>query len=337
MASKRTIRPEQLPGNLSDPHDLSFHLLRYLEWMRVSHYSLATVGSRELALEQFVGWCAERSLYRSAEITRPILERFRKWLYYYRKTNGAPLHISTQYQRLVALRAFFKWLSKESLILYNPASELQLPRRDKQLPRDNLTEKEAEQVIDAVDLERPLGLRDRAMIEIFYSTGVRARELAQLTVYDVHFERGTVLIRQGKGRKDRVVPIGQRALDWISRYLEDLRPRLVKDLAQDVLFLGTTGEPVHPGRLSAIVRRYVKAALCRPGACHLFRHTMATLMLEGGADVRYIQAILGHAELSTTQIYTQVSIDKLKRVARKTHPAHATRQTKTAPTKDHAK
>jgi integrase/recombinase XerD len=123
------------------------------------------------------------------------------------------------------------------------------------------------------------------------------------------------MVRQGKGKKDRMVPIGERAIAWLERYLRDARPRLVVPPDDGTLFLGATGEELSPNRLSQLVRGYVDAAdLGKRGSCHLFRHTVATLMLENGADIRYIQEMLGHAELSTTQIYTQVSIRKLKQV-----------------------
>ncbi len=132
------------------------------------------------------------------------------------------------------------------------------------------------------------------------------------------------MIRQGKGKKDRMIPIGARALNWVDRYQHQVRPDLVvgREIAHlATLFLTHTGEPFTPNRLTQLVRRYVQAAeLGKSGSCHLFRHTMATLMLENGADIRYIQAMLGHAELSTTQIYTQVSIRKLKQIHTATHP-----------------
>jgi len=129
------------------------------------------------------------------------------------------------------------------------------------------------------------------------------------------------MIRQGKGKKDRMVPIGARAIAWTEKYLGDVRPQLVVEPDQGVLFLTATGEAFTPNRLTQMVREYVAAAaIGKTGACHLFRHMMATLMLEGGADIRFIQQMLGHAELSTTQIYTQVSIRKLKEIHTATHP-----------------
>ena len=220
------------------------------------------------------------------------------------------------------IRAFFKWLARQNHLLYNPASELELPRLEHRLPKHVLTTTEVEQVLAQPDITEPMGLRDRAILETFYSTGMRRSELMGLSVFDLDRERGTVMIRLGKGKKDRMIPIGERALRWIDRYQARVRPDLVIGRGNATLFLTQAGEAFTPDRLTQLVRGYVEAANTgKSGSCHLLRHTMATLMLENGADIRYIQAMLGHAELSTTQIYTQVSIRKLKEIHSATHPA----------------
>jgi integrase/recombinase XerD len=181
---------------------------------------------------------------------------------------------------------------------------------------------EAEAVLAQPDLSTPVGVRDRAMLETFYGTGIRRAELARLNWRDLDIDRKTLMVRQGKGRKDRMVPIGPRAIAWIERYLVDVRPRFASEPDDGILFLTVDGTPFSLDRLTQLVRDYVKASgVDKEGACHLFRHTLATLMLEGGADIRYIQAMLGHAELSTTQIYTQVSIRALQAVHAATFPA----------------
>ena len=172
------------------------------------------------------------------------------------------------------------------------------------------------------NLEERLGIRDRALLEFLYSTGIRRMELLHLKLYDVDQKHGLVTIREGKGRRDRVVPVGERALAWLDRYLTKLRPSLVLKPDDGVVFLTSLGAPFTPNHLSWLARRYVRAAeIGKSGACHIFRHTMATLMLEGGADIRYIQAMLGHVRLDTTQIYTHVSIRMLKQIHSATHPA----------------
>jgi integrase/recombinase XerD len=200
------------------------------------------------------------------------------------------------------------------------------------LPKHVLNVSEVETILSRCNLADPLGVRDRAMLETFYSTGMRRSELANLKVMDLDYERGTVMVRQGKGRKDRMIPIGDRALAWIKRYLDEVRPSLVREPDDGTLFLTNLFEPFTPNRLTQLVRDYIDAAeLGKRGSCHLLRHACATLMLENGADIRFIQQLLGHAELSTTQIYTQVSIQKLKQVHAATHPARLDRQAQPAP------
>ena len=191
-----------------------------------------------------------------------------------------------------------------------------------QVAKAILSASEADKVIDQPNVNDACGLRDRAMLELLYSCGIRRRELAELKLYSFDRDRKTLMITQGKGKKDRVVPVGQRALDWIERYLEEGRPKLVVDPNEQTLFLSTLGQQLEPDSLTEYVRRYVESAeIGKKGSCHMFRHTMATLMLENGADIRYIQAMLGHADLRTTQIYTQVSIRKLQQIHKLTHPA----------------
>jgi integrase/recombinase XerD len=172
------------------------------------------------------------------------------------------------------------------------------------------------------NVREPVGIRDRSILELLYSTGMRRTELLGLRLFDLDRNLGVVTICQGKGKRDRVVPFGNRALLWLDRYLAEVRPAFVTEPDHQVIFLTSTGKPITPNHLSWLTRRYVHAAnLGKNGACHIFRHTMATLMLESGADTRYIQAMLGHARLDTTQIYTHVSIRMLKQVHSSTHPA----------------
>ena len=168
------------------------------------------------------------------------------------------------------------------------------------------------------------GLRDRTMLETLYSTALRRMELPGLALYDVDLTRRLVMVREGKGKRDRVVPIGARAAAWVDKYLQEARQRLL--VAEvEALFLTDYCAPVTPEYVAERVRRYMHfAGIHKPGACHLFRHACATHMLENGADTRFIQALLEHADLNTTQIYTRVSIDKLREIHDATHPAKQT-------------
>jgi integrase/recombinase XerD len=310
----------------SDANPLHSYRRAFLDWALAAGYSPATAETRDRAIQRFIAWADDRGLARPQDITRACLERYQRHLYLHRKANGAPLSLKTQESLLNPLRAFFRWLARENHLLYNPASELVLPRSPRQLPRTLLSVQEVEHVLNQPDVAEATGLRDRAILETLYSTGMRRLELARLKLYEVDLAGGTVMIRQGKGRKDRLIPIGSRACAWIARYLEEVRPRLLTRADESTLFLTDYGEPFERNRLSDLVKRYMRHAGIAHGSCHAFRHACATHMLENGADIRFIQAILGHSELSTTQIYTQVSIAKLKEIHAATHPARLERR-----------
>ncbi|MCP4542391.1 MAG: tyrosine-type recombinase/integrase [Chloroflexi bacterium] len=195
------------------------------------------------------------------------------------------------------------------------------------MPRSVFTTDEVEAVLAVPDITKPNGLRDRALLETLYSSGLRRMEIINLGLYDVDRSRGTLMVRQGKGRKDRVVPIGERALKWIEKYLAESRPLLSNEMGDGPLFVTKPGKKFHQSTLTHLITRYInKAEIGKTGSCHSFRHSMATAMLEGGAGLRYVQAMLGHGDLSSTQVYTHVSIAQLKAVHEQTHPARIGQQ-----------
>ena len=302
------------------------YMEQHFEWMLVTGYSADTVRARRIALRRFIAWCAERDLNEPADITKPIIERYQKHLFYYRKQDGTPMTLGSQLQCLAPLKTWFKWLARENHILSNPASELQLPKQPKHLPRTILSVPEVEAILAEAVPENPQGIRDRAMLEVLYSTGLRRMELPGLACYDVDLNRRLVFVREGKGRRDRVVPIGARAAAWVDKYLIEARPQLLAT-DTDALFVTDYGEAISPEFVATKVKRYMDfAGIHKPGATHLLRHACATHMLEGGADIRFIQAMLGHTSLETTEIYTHVSIDKLQEIHAATHPARLQRR-----------
>lgn len=322
MARKKGPK-KQLPPfeNSDDPRSLGALIFRYFEWMRIKGYSEATIVRAWEVLGTFLRWCAERAVIQARDITKPMLERYQRHLYHYRKRNGEPLSFRGQHSQLCVIQGLFRFLAKQNYILYNPASDLELPKIGRRLPRFVLTAAEADQVLNQADVSTDKGIRDRAIMEVLYSTGIRRSELINLRLFDIDDERGILTIREGKGRKDRMIPIGERALAWVRKYLDDVRPSLMIEPDDMVVFLTVEGEELGKSHLTKLVRNYIKASgIGKSGSCHLFRHTMATLMLEGGADIRFIQQMLGHAELTSTEVYTQVSLKKLKEIYLATHP-----------------
>jgi len=220
------------------------------------------------------------------------------------------------------IRKFLSWLARNNLMLYNPASELDLPRSEMTLPRDIFSPAEIDRIMDQPDVTTGFGIRNRAILETFYSTGIRRLEMIGLAVNDVDLDQGLLFVRLGKGNKDRVVPIGARACEWIDKYLHEVRPVYHCDDSIKTLFITKYGGPFNPDVMTRLVRSYFKKAdIDSSSSCHALRHSMATSMLENGADIRYIQSMLGHVRLDTTQIYTRVTIVHLKKVHSRTHPA----------------
>ncbi|MDO5505076.1 MAG: site-specific tyrosine recombinase XerC [Pseudoxanthomonas suwonensis] len=318
------VKPSGPRTRRDDPlaaHPLTRYMHAHFEWMLTHGYSADTVRARRIALRRFIGWCAERDLNDVRAITAPVLERYQRHLFLYRKPDGQPLTLGSQHGCLAPLKTWFKWLVRERHIAFNPASELQLPKQPKRLPRSLLAVADVEAILHEAEPATPAGLRDRAMLELLYATGLRRMEVPALARYDVDLNRRLVFVREGKGRKDRVVPMGERAAAWLDKYLVEARPQLLA-ADTDALFVTDYGEPISPAWLAEKVKRYMAfAGIDRPGATHLFRHACATHMLENGADIRYIQDMLGHAHLATTEIYTHVAIDKLQRIHAATHPA----------------
>lgn len=294
----------------------------WLEWQAQRAYSERTIDTHYWAIKVFLRWANDRDLHQVDEVTHSILERYQCWIFLYRKDNGEPLSNVTQRMRLGALQRFFAWLCKTHRLDINPASDLELPRKQPRSLPKALTRGEIKSLMSIPDTSDLLGVRDRAILECYYATGMRRRELTQLDVDDLDLERGIVYIRKGKGGRDRVVPLGFSAAKWITRYSHEVRPRLNDSDIERALFLSGYGERFSAAYIGNWVRKCMnKAAIERTGSCHLLRHSCATHMHENGADILAIQKLLGHARLDTTQIYTEVNIDKLMAVHEKTHPS----------------
>jgi integrase/recombinase XerD len=294
----------------------------FLDYSAIRNYSRVTIQQRRYHLLSLLAWFDERSIVQLEQITADVMNSYQRYLFHYRQDNGKPLSVTAQRARLMSIRAWFRWLRKAGHQPQDPCLDMELPKEERRLPRGVLTASEVEQIMIVPDVQTPLGLRNRAMLELLYSTAMRRTELTGLKVHDVDTQRRVISIWCGKGRKDRVVPFGERALGWLEQYLETTRPRLLVDPRETTLFLTYNGRPFVSNALSDIVRKCVRAAdVSKRGSCHLLRHTAATLMLDAGANVRYIQELLGHEELTTTQIYTHVSITELQKVHDRTHPA----------------
>ena len=325
-AATKPAGPTHRPDDALARNRLTRYMDEHFEWMKFTGYSLDTVRARRIAIRRFIAWADERGIDDPREITKPMLERYQRHLFYYRKEDGAPLTLGSQLQCLAPLKTWFRWLSREHHILANPAADIDLPRQPKRLPRSVPTVQEVEATLAEAEPDTAQGIRDRTLLEVLYATGLRRMEIVGVAIYDVDLARGLLWVCHGKGGRERVVPLGDRAMAWLDKYLTEARPQLLAT-DTDALFLSDYGEPIQPHQVADKVKRYMRfAGVDKPGSTHLLRHACATHMLEGGADIRFIQEMLGHANLETTEIYTHVSIDKLIAVHRATHPSRLQRR-----------
>ncbi|OSM94035.1 MULTISPECIES: site-specific tyrosine recombinase XerC [Lonsdalea] len=299
------------------------HTGHYLDHLSAAGYSARTHEGYRERLLPFVAWCEDRGLRYAPQVSLAVLEGYQRWLRSYRKADGKPLAAGSQLGRLTGIRMLFRWLLRRHVILYNPAEMLTLPKEERRLPAQVLSVEETGGVLQSVESGTVIGLRNRVILEVLWSSGIRRAEAASLMLSDIDLSRGVMAVRQGKGNKDRVVPLGERAGKWLERYLNHARPELAKRYDSGHLFISHKGKGLARVTLTQMAGKAIRGTghLDKPGACHVFRHSMATQMLENGADTRHIQAILGHEKLETTQIYTRVAIGHLQKVHGKTHPA----------------
>ncbi len=275
-------------------------------------------------LSRFVKWAGEQKIQNWKEVTLNHLMRF---LQHERertvkpgdRNSGRRLSGESVYLQVAALRAFYRFAENEGLVEKNPAQELSLPRRWKRLPKA-LTDAEITRLLQPLVPETPSDLCDQAVLEVAYASGLRLAELRNLRLEQLHLDSGFINVI-GKGNKERVVPIGKKAIEALERYLGQGRPRLVRPRSTANVFLTNRGTPFAAVTLWLRLRNRVRlAGIGRNVTPHMLRHSFATHLLEHGADLRIIQELLGHASISTTEVYTHVTGNRLREVHRKFHP-----------------
>lgn len=305
------------------PRYLSACVDFYLEDCLVKGQSPRTIEGKRSALMAFTQWAISEGLKRPQQVGLEEIEEYQAYLFRYRQPHSdKPLEKATIRNRLTAVKVFFRRLHVRGIIQENRVALMELPKVPRQLPKGYLDVEEIETTLLQPLFHDYRGVRDRAILSVYYATGVRRMELANLMIEDVDLKARVVTVHKGKGEKDRRVPIAQSACVWVQLYLKHVRPKLQQLHSGSELFLDNKGKKFREHQLTRIVSKYVqRAGIRKPGACNLFRHSTATLMHENGADIRVIQDMLGHADISTTQIYTHVAINRLKEVYAKTHPA----------------
>lgn len=293
---------------------MQYFLDKFLHYLIVERgLSQNTIDSYGHDLNRFLSYLDGKGVKEISDVGKFEIRAFMMYL----KRYG--LSVKSIVRNLVAIRTFFRFLVQDGILENNPAEELELPKLDKSLP-EILTIKEVESLLNQPDIAKPLGIRDRAMLEMLYATGMRISELTKLSVHQVNIEGGYVVLF-GKGSKERIVPLGRESIEWLKKYLSEVRSKFNRKKESQYLFLSQWGKQMSRQQFWKILKEYGRRADIRKRITpHLLRHSFASHLLERGADLRSVQMMLGHVDISTTQIYTHVTGERLKKVHERYHP-----------------
>ena len=302
---------------------ISDNIPYYLKLCEAKGDSPDTIVNKAAGLDKFNAWCATKGVYDIDQIDLDLMDDYMLYLNQYRKPlDGKPMTVASKRGYLTYVKTFVEKLYVKELLSSNTLENIEPPKLGRPLPKAIFTQTEISKILDQLLVFGFTGMRDRAIMETFFATGIRRTELANLDIDDVDLNEQQVRVRKGKGDRERIVPISTRGCEWIAFYLSKIRPRISFISSGSALFLANNGKRFKPNKLSDMVSRYVMlAGIKRAGSCYLFRHATATTMLDNGADLRHVQEMLGHADISTTQIYTHVSRTKLAEVYGKSHPS----------------
>jgi integrase/recombinase XerD len=297
--------------------DLAALLPRYVEELRVRRFSAPSIEKARFELPRLIHHLRENGVRDARAVTEEHLVAYARHLEQRKTRSGTPLAAASRASAISTTRRFFAFLASRGHILRDPAHAIPLPKV-RRLPRGVLSERQARRLMAAPFPSSRIGKRDRAILELLYGTGIRLGEATRVDVSDLDLRERVLLVRSGKGKKDRVVPVPGRASAALDTYLIEARPELVKRV-DAALFLSRHGGRLSLVGLRAVVQRHGRA-IGVDVSPHALRHTCATHLLRGGADIRHVQELLGHRSLATTALYTRVAIEDLRQVLARAHP-----------------
>ncbi len=299
-------------------HNVEELVFKFKEYLNVLNRSPATIKAYLMHAELFL-----RSINMPdiMQVTTTMIENYIAGLYDYRIDEGKPYSIGTICLKVRSIKRFFEFLEKTNIIFIDPAEFITEPKKKRTRIKETLTVKEARKILDQPNLGTLSGIRDRAVIELFYSTGIRLNELCSLTVYDADLQSCVARVK-GKGNKDRVVPMGKHAVKYLREYISKVRPHFTKKKRSSRhLFVNRYGNPLSRQVISIIIRNCRKSAgIKKQVTAHTFRHTFATVLVKNGADIRAVQKMMGHVDLKTTQTYIRSLGINVKKEHKKSHP-----------------
>ncbi len=300
------------------PQALEEHRTTFLEALKIRRRSPATIASWHGSLTVFFRYLTGQGIADVRDVSRQAVKGYQLGLL---AQDYTPMTVAT---RMQAVRRLFEHLEATDVILVNPCAGILLPRLGDRLPKAVLTQKEARALLDMPDTQTGLGIRDKAILETFYSTGIRLEEMARLTIHDVDYRNGFVRVNKGKFAKDRMTPLGRKACDYVREYLQKVRAEWSKSNRDERALWLSSKQPHGPLKSQAIevmVKQYGRdAGIEKHVTPHVWRHTCATHLVADGANIAYVQRLLGHRSLRTTQIYTRTTIAEIKATHAKAHP-----------------
>lgn len=300
---------------------------RYLVWRRAMGTAPRTLPNLKSILKHFTLWAQGQDVTTIEQLTPDLMQAYQEELPFRLNRQGRPIVLGTQSQHIGVLKTFGRYLAEQDFLMSDPTKRMRFPQKPRLLPKVIPDEKEAIQLITTYTHPHLLSYRDRAILELLYSTGLRRSEAAKLDVGDLDLIGGYCWVREGKGKKDRVAPIGKVACERVQVYLDAVRPAQIKGEESGALFLNIRGKRLTGGGIYDVVKRAVtRAKLSRKITPHALRHAAATHMLKNGAPIRHLQEFLGHASIETTQVYTRITIPELKAIHAKYHPREQQRE-----------
>jgi len=299
-----------------------YHIQDYINWCKIRGLAHSTITARYRVLIKFDQFLKRKSIFDIKKVTTKDIDDYVEFLFQEKSIITKKQRSVNQIRTIIGtVKSYFKYLFDNDYLIYNPAEKVELPKKVQYLPRGVMSETEVLQVLRQPDTKSYQGYVHKMIMEILYSTGIRNRELVNLDIYDIDFEGNTIRVREGKGKKDRIVPIGETALRMIQGYLYQERPKVAKHTEETKLILNEKGYPLKAYEVWRIVKYYVKkAGIKKKITPHSFRHTFAIHLLKNGADIISIQEMLGHSSIKTTEIYLKIHNKELKNVHNKCHP-----------------
>ena len=297
-------------------------LEKYIQHLQVRNFAQRTVSERNRYLHKFFEYLQkEHQITALDQITKEAIYDYQVFQYERINKRGTLNTAAEQNNALKPVKHFFRFLKEYDYLISDPASGIHYAKEPKRLPRGILTQSEARKILHAPDTTCAIGYRDRTIMEVMYTSGIRKSEIINLKLTDIDYHDGLLLIDQGKGKKDRVVPIGKIASRYLENYIKSVRPSLITDPHNHHLFLSIRGNRLSKNLVWDMIKKYARQARIKKNVYpHTFRHSCATSMLKNKADIRSIQHLLGHSSLDSTQVYTRVTITDLKEIHQRCHP-----------------